>query len=290
MSYKIQEIEGIGPAHAEKLAAADIDTTGELLKLCCDAKGRKATAEKTGVSESQLLKWANMADLMRISGVARQYSELLEAAGVDTVKELRNRNAANLAAKMAEAVREHGIELFHVHYAIPHAIAGVIAQQMLGEGAPRMVTTLHGTDITIVGQDHSFFDITRFGIERSDGVTTVSEFLRRMTVEEFGIDGFRIDLAGHTVGQDLVDPFKPAIDVAIGRGVEQTQIGRGRIDDAGGVGNVFEHAGFACRRSPCAHRKEYGGECGPSRRPHPAAPWHRSEAARFRPSGRSFRR
>ena len=102
MSYKIQEIEGIGPAYAEKLAAADIDTTEELLKLCCDAKGRKATSEKTGASESQLLKWANMADLMRISGVGSEFSELLEAAGVDTVKELRNRNAENLAAKMAE--------------------------------------------------------------------------------------------------------------------------------------------------------------------------------------------
>jgi predicted flap endonuclease-1-like 5' DNA nuclease len=102
MSYKIQEIEGIGPAYAEKLAAADIDTTEELLKLCCDAKGRKTTAEKTGVSESQLLKWANMADLMRISGIGSEFSELLEAAGVDTVKELRNRNAGNLAAKMAE--------------------------------------------------------------------------------------------------------------------------------------------------------------------------------------------
>ena len=102
MSYKIQEIEGIGPAYAEKLAAAEIDTTEELLKLCCDAKGRKATAEKTGVSESQLLKWANMADLMRISGIGSEFSELLEAAGVDTVKELRNRNAGNLAVKMAE--------------------------------------------------------------------------------------------------------------------------------------------------------------------------------------------
>ena len=102
MSYKIQEIEGIGPAYADKLAVADIDTTDELLKLCCDAKGRKATAEKTGVSESQLLKWANMADLMRISGIGSEFSELLEAAGVDTVKELRNRNAGNLAAKMAE--------------------------------------------------------------------------------------------------------------------------------------------------------------------------------------------
>ncbi|MCG6919452.1 MAG: N-acetyl-alpha-D-glucosaminyl L-malate synthase BshA [Acidobacteria bacterium] len=92
-----------------------------------------------------------------------------------------------LAAKMAEAVREHGIELFHVHYAIPHAIAGILAQQMLGDGAPRMLTTLHGTDITIVGQDHSFFEITKFGIERSDGVTAVSEFLRRMTLEEFQV-------------------------------------------------------------------------------------------------------
>jgi len=102
MSYKIEEIEGIGPAYAEKLSAADVKTTDDLLKLCCDAKGRKLTAEKTGVSAGQLLKWANMADLMRISGVGSEYSELLEAAGVDTVKELRNRNAENLAVKMAE--------------------------------------------------------------------------------------------------------------------------------------------------------------------------------------------
>ena len=92
-----------------------------------------------------------------------------------------------LAVKMAEATREHGLELFHVHYAIPHAIAGFLAQQMLGSGAPRMVTTLHGTDITIVGQDRSFFEITRFGIERSDAVTAVSGFLQRMTAEEFQI-------------------------------------------------------------------------------------------------------
>jgi len=102
MGYKIEEIEGIGPVYGEKLAAAGISTTDDLLKLCCDTRGRKATAEKTGVSEGQLLKWANMADLMRISGIGSEYSELLEAAGVDTVKELRNRNAANLAAKMAE--------------------------------------------------------------------------------------------------------------------------------------------------------------------------------------------
>lgn len=102
MSYKIVEIEGIGPAYADKLSAAAIKTTNDLLKLCCDAKGRKTTAEKTGVSEHQLLKWANMADLMRIKGVGSEFSELLEAAGVDTVKELRNRNAENLTAKMKE--------------------------------------------------------------------------------------------------------------------------------------------------------------------------------------------
>jgi len=99
-----------------------------------------------------------------------------------------------LAVKMAEAAREHGLELFHVHYAIPHAIAGFLAQQMLGNGSPRMVTTLHGTDITIVGQDRSFFEITRFGIDRSDAVTAVSEFLRRMTVAEFQVGASRIDV------------------------------------------------------------------------------------------------
>lgn len=100
MTYKIEEIEGIGPATREKLAEADIKTTDDLLRLCCDKKGRKSASESTGCSEGQLLKWANMADLMRISGVGQEYSELLEAAGVDTVKELRNRNAANLAAAM----------------------------------------------------------------------------------------------------------------------------------------------------------------------------------------------
>ncbi len=102
MGYKIEQIEGIGPTYASKLAAANIGNTDQLLKLCCDARGRKAVAETTGLTTAQLLKWANMADLMRISGVGSEYSELLEAAGVDTVKELRNRNAANLQARMAE--------------------------------------------------------------------------------------------------------------------------------------------------------------------------------------------
>lgn len=102
MGYKIDQIEGIGPVSAEKLGTAGIKSTDDLLKMCCDAKGRKSTAEKTGLGENQLLKWTNMADLMRISGVGEEYSELLEAAGVDTVKELRNRRADNLASKMSE--------------------------------------------------------------------------------------------------------------------------------------------------------------------------------------------
>ena len=92
-----------------------------------------------------------------------------------------------LAAKMAEVAREQRLDLFHVHYAIPHAITGLLAQQMLGDNPPKLITTLHGTDITLVGQDRTFFEITRFGIERSQGVTAVSEFLKKMTVDEFEI-------------------------------------------------------------------------------------------------------
>ncbi len=106
MAYKITEIEGIGPARSEKLTAAGITTTDELLDACCDPGGRKGMAEKTGFSEKELLKWANMADLMRISGVGEEYSELLEAAGVDTVKELKMRVPANLTKKMEEVNAE----------------------------------------------------------------------------------------------------------------------------------------------------------------------------------------
>ena len=102
MTYKIDEIEGIGPAYAAKLTEAGIATTDNLLDRCGSAKGRGEVAEATGLSAKQLLKWANMADLMRISGVGEEYSELLEAAGVDTVKELKHRNADNLAEKMRQ--------------------------------------------------------------------------------------------------------------------------------------------------------------------------------------------
>lgn len=102
MAYKIDRIEGIGPSNGQRLMDADIKNTDHLLKACCDSQGRKATAARTGIPEKQLLDWVNRADLMRIPGVATQYSDLLEAAGVDTVKELKMRKADNLAAKMKE--------------------------------------------------------------------------------------------------------------------------------------------------------------------------------------------
>jgi len=106
MSFKITEIEGIGPARAATLETAGIKTTDQLLDLCADAKGRTTVAETTGISTTQLFKWAYMADLMRISGVGQEYSELLEAAGVDAVKERRTRCADNLTAKMADVNAE----------------------------------------------------------------------------------------------------------------------------------------------------------------------------------------
>ena len=102
MGYKIDEIEGIGPSYGKRLIDAGLKTTDALLKACASPRGRKDIAAKTGFSEGQLLKWTNMADLMRISGVGQEFSELLEAAGVDTVKELKMRSPENLAAKMAE--------------------------------------------------------------------------------------------------------------------------------------------------------------------------------------------
>lgn len=102
MSYPIIEIEGIGPQMAEKLKAAGIATTEQLLAAALTPKDRRELAGRTGIAEALILKWANLADLMRISGVAEEYSELLEAAGVDTVKELKTRVAANLAKAMAD--------------------------------------------------------------------------------------------------------------------------------------------------------------------------------------------
>lgn len=106
MNMKIVEIEGIGPAYAEKLIAAGIKDTDTLLEKGCTKKGRQEIAETTGISEKLVLTWCNHADLFRIKGVGPQFAELLEAAGVDTVKELGHRVAANLAKKMEEVNAE----------------------------------------------------------------------------------------------------------------------------------------------------------------------------------------
>ncbi len=106
MSYKIIEIEGIGEAYAGKLMGIGVDTTEELLKRASTPKGRKELAEETGISEKLILKWANHADLFRIKGVAGQFAELLEASGVDTVKEFRHRVAANLQPRLEEVNAE----------------------------------------------------------------------------------------------------------------------------------------------------------------------------------------
>ena len=102
MAYKIDQIEGIGDAYAQKLQAVGVTTTEELLNRAATLKGREKLAEETGISSKLILRWANHADLFRIKGVAGQFAELLEAAGVDTVKELRHRVAANLHAKLVE--------------------------------------------------------------------------------------------------------------------------------------------------------------------------------------------
>ncbi len=101
-NYKIDDLEGVGKVYAEKLKAAAIKDTDGLLAACKTAKQRADLATRTGISSKRLGKWANMVDLYRISGIGSEYAELLEAAGVDTVPELAQRNAANLAAAMAK--------------------------------------------------------------------------------------------------------------------------------------------------------------------------------------------
>ena len=96
-----------------------------------------------------------------------------------------------LATRMAEVAEIYDLDLLHVHYAIPHSVSALLARQMLAASPKQrslpFVTTLHGTDITLVGQDHSYLPITRFSIEQSDGVTAISEYLRERTVREFEV-------------------------------------------------------------------------------------------------------
>ena len=99
---RIDEVEGIGPTQAEKLSAAGITTTEELLSQGARPSGRDRIAESTGISGKLILEWVNHVDLMRIPGVGSEYSDLLEASGVDSPAELARRNAANLATTFQE--------------------------------------------------------------------------------------------------------------------------------------------------------------------------------------------
>jgi N-acetyl-alpha-D-glucosaminyl L-malate synthase BshA len=111
-----------------------------------------------------------------------------------------------LASRMVDVADAYGLDLLHVHYAIPHSIAAMLAQQML---APKrrlpFITTLHGTDITLVGADPSYFAITKFSIEKSDGVTSISEDLRRHTVDVFAVSN-EIRVINNFINCDLYQP------------------------------------------------------------------------------------
>jgi N-acetyl-alpha-D-glucosaminyl L-malate synthase BshA len=119
-----------------------------------------------------------------------------------------------LAVRMHEVVKGHGLELLHCHYAIPHAASAWIAREMLRENGQdvRVLTTLHGTDITIVGQDPSFFPITKFSIEKSDRITAVSQYLREETCRAFGCDGPDVDVIHNFIDPHVYDRGKyPAL-------------------------------------------------------------------------------
>lgn len=106
MTYPITDIDGIDGEAAAILRTVEIRSTGRLLEAARTVRGRKMLAIKTGFDEKQLLCWANVADRMRVKGIRKEYAELLQAAGVDTVKDLKYRNPGNLAKAMAEANRK----------------------------------------------------------------------------------------------------------------------------------------------------------------------------------------
>jgi N-acetyl-alpha-D-glucosaminyl L-malate synthase BshA len=111
-----------------------------------------------------------------------------------------------LASRMAEVAESYNLDVLHVHYAIPHSISALLAQQMMAS-ARRLpfITTLHGTDITLVGVDPSYFPITKFSIEKSDGITCISDYLRAETVQVFGVRN-EIRVIKNFVNCDLYHP------------------------------------------------------------------------------------
>jgi N-acetyl-alpha-D-glucosaminyl L-malate synthase BshA len=115
-----------------------------------------------------------------------------------------------LAVRMHEVVKMHGLDLLHVHYAIPHATSAWIAREMLRETSAdvKVITTLHGTDITIVGQDPSFHPITKFSIEKSDRITAVSQFLRQETFNAFGCTACQVEVIYNFIDPEVYDRAK----------------------------------------------------------------------------------
>jgi L-malate glycosyltransferase len=113
-----------------------------------------------------------------------------------------------LATKMAEVMTRFDLDILHVHYAIPHSISAYLAKKMLTDRVVPFVTTLHGTDITLVGNDRSYLPITRFGIEESDAVTAVSQYLKQRTIQEFQIER-PIEVVSNFVNCDV---YRPAAD------------------------------------------------------------------------------
>ena len=125
-----------------------------------------------------------------------------------------------LAVRMHEVARDHELDLLHAHYAIPHATSAWIARAMLEDAGEsvKIITTLHGTDITLIGQDPSFRAITKFSIERSDGLTAVSEYLRRETVSAFGCTGCTVDVIHNFVDPTVFDRsrYRPVLKEQLG--------------------------------------------------------------------------
>jgi N-acetyl-alpha-D-glucosaminyl L-malate synthase BshA len=112
----------------------------------------------------------------------------------------------NLAAKLLEVIHTHGLDVLHAHYAVPHATSAYLAKEMHRPEEVRTVTTLHGTDITLVGVKPSFYEITKFSIERSDRVTAVSDWLREKTYESFGREK-DIEVIPNFVDSEQFRPF-----------------------------------------------------------------------------------
>ncbi len=118
-----------------------------------------------------------------------------------------NHYALALAAAIHETMRREGLDVVHVHYAVPHATSAWVAREMAGgESAPPLVTTLHGTDVTLVGTQPSFNDITRFSILRSQAITAVSRFLKRVTVRDFDVPADRIRVIPNFVDTNAFRP------------------------------------------------------------------------------------